>query len=260
MLRKLLKYDLKSMGNTLFPIYGITIGLAVLARIFIELNDVTAIFKLPMGLVTGLAILATIAVPFIAFIIGIDKFNKQITKDEGYLTHTLPVEKHVIIGSKLMTQTLFQILSLMVLFISICIIGNVSLHQIGDLIQSVFKIFSEYTVLTSALVLSLIFTGYMAITLLVYAAISFGQKHSSNKGKFAILYGVLLYIAQQIITSIVYTPLLMDETFIDELDKELPDVGILNITLTISLLVLVLVVVAYFVITTKNLKKKLNLE
>ena len=260
MLKKLLKYDLKAIGNSLFPIYGITLALAVLARIFIEIKDMSAVFRLPMGLVTGMAVLLTIAVPFVTFIVGIDRFNKQLAKDEGYLTHTLPVKKHTIISSKLITQTLYEILAMIVLFISVCIIGDVDLHQIMDIINMLFEMFAEYKVLTPSLVLAIILAGYAVMTLLVYAAISFGQRHATNKGKFAILYGAILYVVQQLITALVFMPLMKDESFITELEKTLPSATVLNISLTISLTVLIITAVAYFMLTTKNFEKKLNLE
>ena len=87
MLKKLLKYDIKSYANTLLPIFGLTLLLAVFSRIFMLLKDLAPVFRVPMGLVMGLAMLLTSAVPFITFVIGIDRFNKQMTKDEGYLTH-----------------------------------------------------------------------------------------------------------------------------------------------------------------------------
>ena len=260
MLKKLLKYDLKAIGNTLFPIYGITLALAVLARIFIQIKDMSAVFRMPMGLVTGLSLLLTMAIPFVTFIVGIDRFNKQITKDEGYLTHTLPVKKSTIITSKLITQILFQILAMVVLFISICIIGNISFQQIKDFIELVFEIFKEYRVLTPTLILALMLAGYAVVTLLIYTAISFGQRHATNKGKFAVLYGAILYVVQQLITAMVFTPLLNNESFIEELEKTLPSAAVLNISLGISLAVLIITAGVYYILTTKNLEKKLNLE
>lgn len=260
MLKKLLKYDLKAIGNSLFPIYGITIALAVLARIFIEIENISAVFRMPTGLVAGLSILLTIALPFVTFIVGIDRFNKQTAKDEGYLTHTLPVKKSTIIGSKLITQTLFEVLAMIVVFVSICILGNISFKDIKDLIDAIFEIFAEYKVLTPILFMLIALAGYAVTTLLVYTAISFGQRHTTNKGKFAILYGVILYVAQQCITALVFTPLLRDESFISELEKTLPSATVLNISLGISLGVIVVTAICYFIITTKNFEKKLNLE
>lgn len=260
MLKKLLKYDLKSMSNTIFPIYGLTLLLALLSRIFIVLSDITPVFKTPMALVTGLALLISIGIIFVTFVIAIDKFNKQMTKDEGYLTHTLPVKKQTIIGSKLITQILFQIGSLFVSAASLCIIGDISFNEIKDVIEAIFEIFTEYRVLTPTLVLLTIFIGYTVLTLLIYTAISFGQRHATNKSKFAILYGVILYVVQQVVTATLFMPLLANESFIEELEKTLPKASVLNLSLTISITILAITAGIYYFLTTRNLEKKLNLE
>ena len=260
MLKKLLKYDIKSYSNTLLPIYGLTLLLAVLSRIFIILNDATPIFRTPMALVTGLALLITIATPFITFVIGIDKFNKQITKDEGYLTHTLPVKKHSIIDSKLITQTMFQIGSFIISFISICIIGNIKLPDIKEMIDFIIEVITQYSVVTPTLILLLILVGYAVLILLIFTAISFGQRHATNKTRFAVLYGVIIYIVQQIIISMIYAPLLLDDKFMSELEKKLPSSTVLNISLLISLSALIITSIVYYFLTTRNFEKKLNLE
>lgn len=260
MLKKLLKYDIKSYANTLLPIFGLTLLLAVFSRIFMLLKDLAPVFRVPMGLVMGLAMLLTFAVPFITFVIGIDRFNKQMTKDEGYLTHTLPVKKHTIISSKLLTQILFQIASVIVSLCSACIIVNVKLVDLKEAIKLIIEMITQYSALTPILVLLIILFGYIVMTLLIYTAISFGQRHATNKSKFAILYGIIIYIIQQIITSVIYAPLLMDDKITRELEKTLPSATVLNISLLISLSALLITSIAYYYLTTRNLEKKLNLE
>lgn len=260
MLKKLLKYDIKSYANTLLPIFGLTLLLAVFSRIFMLIKDLAPVFRVPMGLVMGLAMLLTSEVPFITFVIGIDRFNKQMTKDEGYLTHTLPVKKHTIISSKLLTQILFQIASVIVSLCSACIIVNVKLVDLKEAIKLIIEMITQYSALTPILVLLIILFGYIVMTLLIYTAISFGQRHATNKSKFAILYGIIIYIIQQIITSVIYAPLLMDDKITRELEKTLPSATVLNISLLISLSALLITSVAYYYLTTRNLEKKLNLE
>lgn len=260
MLKKLLKYDIKSYSNTLLPLFGLTLLLAVFSRIFMLLKDLTPVFRVPMGLVMGLAILITSATPFITFIIGIDKFNKQVTKDEGYLTHTLPVKKHSIIDSKLITQILFQIASVIVSLCSVYIIANIKIADVKELIDAMIELIKQYSVVTPVLIILIALFGYIVITLLFYTAISFGQRHATNKSKFAILYGVIIYVVQQIVTSVIYAPLLMNETITRELEKKLPSATVLNISLLISLSAIVITSAVYYVLTTKNLEKKLNLE
>ena len=135
MLKKLLKYDIKSLSNTLLPIYGVTLLTAVISVIFQELKDLTPIFRVPMGLITGLSLFLSFGVVIITFIIGIQKYYNQTSKDEGYLIHTLPVKKSNIILSKLISQLIFQILSCIITIISFLIIAQVPLNDIVDAIK-----------------------------------------------------------------------------------------------------------------------------
>ena len=260
MLKKLLKYDIKSYASTTLPLFGLALLLAVFSRIFTQLNDITPILRVPTELVNVLSILMTNALPFIIFAIGIEKFNKQITKDEGYLTHTLPVKKQIIITSKLITQTLFQIGSLIVLFASMCIIENIKLNTIINFIKSIKVFITQYSVITPTLILLIIIAEYAVINLLIFTAISFGQKHSTNKSKFAILYGIILYIIQQFVTAIIYMPLFKNKQWLNELEKTFPDKTVLNVVLVIGLSALLITSIVYYILTTKNLEKKLNLE
>ena len=260
MLRKLLKYEIKSYANILLPIYGINLLLAVFTKIFVILNDITPTLRFPIEFVCGIAVFSAIAMPCITFAIGIEKFNKQITKDEGYLIHTLPLKEHTIIDSSLITQFLFQTASLIVSANSILIIGFIKLSEIKNIIEELEKLIREYSILTPILLLLIMLIGYAVIVLLIYTAISFGQKHDSNKTKFAILYGIILYIIQKVFTYVMYIPLLMNKTFKSQLENAHPTALAVNITLSIMLLNLSIISVTYYLLTTRNLERKLNLE
>ena len=143
---------------------------------------------------------------------------------------------------------------------SACIIVNVKLVDLKEAIKLIIEMITQYSALTPILVLLIILFGYIVMTLLIYTAISFGQRHATNKSKFAILYGIIIYIIQQIITSVIYAPLLMDDKITRELEKTLPSATVLNISLLISLSALLITSVAYYYLTTRNLEKKLNLE
>ena len=136
MLKKLLKYDIKSLSNTLLPIYGVTLLTALISVIFQKLEDITPIFRVPMSLITMLAGFLSFGVIIITFIVGIQKYYNQTSKDEGYLIHTLPVKKSNIILSKITSQLIFQILSCIITAASITIIAQVPLNDIIDAINA----------------------------------------------------------------------------------------------------------------------------
>lgn len=260
MLKKLLKYDIKSLSNTLLPIYGVTLLTALISVIFQKLEDITPIFRVPMSLITMLAGFLSFGVIIITFIVGIQKYYNQTSKDEGYLIHTLPVKKSNIILSKITSQLIFQILSCIITAASITIIAQVPLNDIIDAIKELVRIFTDYSSTTFIIALLVLLVAYITSTLLIYVSISFGQKHSNNKIKYSVGYGILIYIITQILTALIYTPLLQNNKFIEELNKTFPSETVLNITLLIVAGVSTLTSIVYFYLTTKNLEKNLNLE
>ena len=260
MLKKLIKYDIRSLSNTLLPIYGITLLISLTSVIFQKISDVTPIFKMPMGLITALAILLSVGLTIITFIVGIQKYYNQIIKDEGYLIHTLPVKKHNIILSKITSQLIFQILSCIITAISITIITQIPLKDIISASEEIIKSLTDYSSITFMLGMLLALISYITSTLLIYVSISFGQKHSNNKIKFSVGYGIIIYIITLTLTGLIYTPLLADNKFIEELNKKMPAESVLNIALLIIIGIMVLTSAVYFYLTTKNLEKKLNLE
>jgi hypothetical protein len=259
MLKKLLKYDFKTLLHTLIPVYGISLILSVLSNIFIRINKITPIFRIPSSLITGLSIVVCIGTIFISFIIGIINFYKQTVKDEGYLLHTLPVSKNNIIISKLTSITAMELLSLIVCLITIVITLNINPKTIIDFTRMAIEKMQGYKI-TTLLILIAVFLGQILNTLLIYTSISFGQKHSTNKLLYSIIYGVVIYNATQIITMLIYLPFITNKKYMDALNETLPPVKILNTMMIITIIATILTSVVYYILTKRNLEKKLNLE
>ena len=259
MLKKLLKYDFKTYIHTLLPIYGIGLILAVISNIFIRITKLTPIFRIPTALITGLSILVCIGTVFITYIIGIINFYKQTVKDEGYLLHTLPVSKNSIIISKLTSLIVMEFLSLIVALVTLTITVNLDPTKIIDVIKLVVERLQDYK-FTVLLVLLTVLIGQITNTLLVFVSISFGQKHSTNKLLYSIIYGVVIYNITQVITTVIYLPILLNDKYVDALNQTVPESGILNIMLVIAMSTSLVIGTIYYILTKKNLENKLNLE
>lgn len=259
MLRKLLKYDFKTLLHTLLPIYGISLILSVISNIFMRITDLTPVFRVPMVFITGLSLVVSIGVLFISSIVGFICFYRQTVKDEGYLLHTLPVNKDSIIISKLLSLTVMELLSLVVAVISIIITINVDPLKVIDGIKVLFEAFTNYKLSAVLFGLAVLF-GQINNILLIYVSISFGQKHSTNKLLYSIIYGVVIYNITQVITSLVYLPILLNSEYINALNETIPESYILNILLLISIFTTIVISFVYYILTKKNLENKLNLE
>ena len=119
MLTKLLKYDFKSIFKSLAPIYLIAILLAFLTRIFNIAADKVSLLEYPAGFVSGLTVIVIIGIPFITFILGIAKYYTNMVKDEGYLTHTLPVRTTSILFSKIIIGSLIIFITSFIALLSV---------------------------------------------------------------------------------------------------------------------------------------------
>ena len=259
MLKKLLKYDFKTLLHTLLPVYGISLILSVLSNLFIRLSDLTPIFRVPMVFITGLSISVCIGTVFITFIVGIINFYKQTVKDEGYLLHTLPVSKNSIIISKLTSIITLEILSFVVALITFLITINIEPSEIIDGIKYIINVIGDYKLTTLLGILSILM-GQITNTLLIYVSISFGQRHSTNKLLFSIIYGVVIYNISQVVTTIIYLPILSNQKFVEALNETIPESQILNVMLLMTMILSLIIGIIYYIFTKKNLENKLNLE
>ena len=259
MLKKLLKYDFKTLLHTLLPVYGISLILSILSNLFIRISKITPIFRVPMALITGLSILVCIGIVFITFIIGIVNFYRQTVKDEGYLLHTLPVSKNSIIISKLTSLIVMEFLSLIVTLVTLTITVNLDPTKIIDVIKLVIERLQDYK-FTSFLVVLTVLIGQITNTLLIFVSISFGQRHSTNKLLYSIIYGVVIYNITQVITTVMYLPILLNNKYVDALNETIPESSILNIMLIIAMGTSLVIGIIYYIFTKKNLENKLNLE
>ncbi len=177
MLGKLMKYEFKATGRTFLPLFGALLVVSIISRIFISLR-----FQTPTVIGVALSIFLIVAVFVIVLIITLQRFYKNLLTNEGYLMFTLPVKTDSIIWSKLITASVWNILSFIVvaLAISIMAITEIDLAacflDINKLIQNVdisggttAAFIVEFIVFVLSSLLSGILTFYacMSLSLLV---------------------------------------------------------------------------------------------
>lgn len=258
MLNKLIKYDFKSLFKTLTPIYLITLLLAIFTRFSMFLADRSAIFDYPAGLICGLCVIAIIGIPFATFIVSIIKYYNNMVKDEGYLTHTLPVKKSSLIISKLLTSSILVGISILVSIAAVFLGFDIDMKIIKDLFTELFDKVDHLFIFLIALA---VVVGYISNMLTVYAAIALGQKHNGNKKVYSIVYGIVLYNVNQIVSSIIiFIPSLFNKNYMKYLEQDMPPYTFLNGFMTFALIISIIMGIAYYFLTVKTMEKKLNLD
>lgn len=130
MLGKLIKHDFRSLSKVLFPTQIAVLGATIIATIGFAFNlrsgyqqaetyGFMSLLKVLTGLLSSLMLLAIIAASVLIAFIIFQRFYKNLMCDEGYLTFTLPVTTSEILWSKLITATLWTIISSAVIFVCV---------------------------------------------------------------------------------------------------------------------------------------------
>ena len=112
MLGKLIKYEFKATGRTFLPLYGAILLVALIQR-FLGRNNKGVFEELnTLGNFTNLALVGLfIALVVITLIVTIQRFQKNLLSDEGYLMFTLPVKIRSLIITKMLVAVTWVILS-----------------------------------------------------------------------------------------------------------------------------------------------------
>ena len=260
MLTKLLKYDFKSLSKILLPIYGISFLLALFTRIVNILADKFSIFSVPSGFISAIFVIILIAIPIVTFIFTILKFYQNLVKDEGYLMHTIPVSKHSLILSKTISSTCYLILSGIMIF-ALLFVGVYDLWFDSKIVRAFLDAIGNIDTIFLILLLLSLLVGVIFNQIMIYASIALGQKHNS-KILYSIIYGIVIYNATQIISTILLLPfMLMDSNYQQYIEgSNVLDFGLINGFIALSLVISILFIVAYYFLTVKTFDKKLNLE
>ena len=168
---KLVKYELQSVRKWYLGIYGIAILLSI-----------------PLGLMLRTIYIATI-------VLIIRRFAKTVFGREGYLTNTLPVSAHQLILSKLLVAFILDIISSLVILLSIGIIAAFCLDMKDILLATsyfgqILKEIGAFYLFIPSTILSMI-----AGILFYYLCISIGNLFNTNK----VLMGFVAFFAIQAI-------------------------------------------------------------
>lgn len=292
MLRKLCKYEFRSIFRTLIPIYIVVIAVSIITSISIAMNvdyaDVKYVdnsvqwaieMNLPYKLqhiftfVMSLAYFAVMVALFVlTVVIILQRFYKGLLCDEGYLMFTLPVKPWQLITSKGITAFVMTILSGIVSCISIFImmLGSLPypLKFLAELfsLQNWIRIFgrlNETVPMWGVYVLEfiiLVIISSLASLYQIYASMAIGHLAKKNR----ILMSVVAYIAISMILSFVGGIFGVFSALTIQSSQNYLSINageaFLHALLIFSVITSIIEFVVFFVITERILSKKLNLE
>ena len=268
MLGKLLKYELKATSRVFVPLYIAILVVSIVNGLSLNLE----IFNI-QGLATIVLMCLFISLFVITIVVTIQRFNKNLLKDEGYLMFTLPVSSKHLVLSKYLTSLIWTFLSFVVAFLSFTIIFMIPTYKYFD-----FSYFiNEFNLLFSNMLNLNILGQFLKIILLmiisytififnVYLALSVGQLPIFNRFRNVssfigfLVINLLISYAQNIVSLFVNDASVNIEA-IDNINYAISSVtSIVSKGLNIAIVINLIIILVLFFATTYILDKKLNLE
>ena len=209
MLGKLLKYEIKATARTFLPLYAALIVFAAINKLFFAINSDSTFISIISGIFMAGYVLLAIGIFVITLIVILQRFYKNLVKEEGYLMFTLPVKPWELITSKLITSVMWSFVSTIAVMISVFImaISKGMFSEFPEAIQNINEFIVQYFGSTGVFWLELflmILVSTIAGVLIFYGAISIGSLFK-NKLLGSFVGYIILYLATQLISTIVIT-------------------------------------------------------
>lgn len=204
MLSKLLKHEFCATGRILLPMLGVVTGLILLANLSVRILDrvQNGLLIFVFGFVIVAAFIAVILAEIVPVIVMVLRFYRNLLGNEGYLMHTLPVNVHQLVWSKMIVSLVWVLVTNLVIFL---LAALSALFQSGTNLAEIFRGFptlaelaemfpgitaANFTVLLIEVCVFIILASLVSC-LHFYAAMSLGHIFSRDK----VLMSVLFFIA-----------------------------------------------------------------
>ena len=270
MLRKLIKHELRATGRVMLPLLALELVAAVGGNIstyrLLETSN-GVLNTLGIVLLMGFTIVF-VASGVVAFVLMVQRFYKNLLRDEGYLTMTLPVSVHEHIWAKLLTSLIWWAAVLAVAAVSMLILvfnpsilqevgTNLAQLHIGNLNLSQNL---SHLVLFCTELLGLLLVGGACVCLHFYAALAVGHSFTHHKDALSVLGFFVLPMGWTLIQSIATHLLkLVSPEGIRLGMQSLPPVTQTHLTMLAITAVTAIPAALYYAITAYFLKNRLNL-
>lgn len=266
MLRKLLKYEFQASARVLLPIYIALLVVALITNLIMRFNSGAA-----MVISTTLYGLLCVATFVITLIIIVQRFERNLLGDEGYLMLTLPTTGSKLIWSKLITSFVWLVVgSIAALFSALLLALSQELlttaaeffREFGQLLRYIFTeaSFNDYIVFLEILLIGLIACGVFLMAIYLSLAIAQLPQFAKHRRFF----GLATFFAQYLLLAIVYSTIFsnMPEVTLEYANETgLVTFGAAPILyLLVIFLVYAITFTAQFLGTKYILANKLNLE
>lgn len=258
MLRKLLKYEVKATSMIFIFMYIAIIGLAIFNKIF---NS----FEFEWGIVATAGVLVALfmALGVITVIMAVQRFNKNLLGDEGYLMFTLPVDNKKIIISKLLVTIMWTFFSGIVALLTFMILCStyIDWYTIKEAVEQIqvhwreldaeLRINTQMSIWGFMICMAIaIIVSYTEFILMIYGSLTIAQLPIFSKHRGLSAFGA--FFVFNIIINNILTTIIFGIVDINTLSPKMVMIGGIIFSVIIS--------IGLFVGINIILNKHLNLE
>ena len=250
MLGKLFKHEFSDLFRKTIIFFSVVIGLSLLVFLFGELGEKYWFFTLLNSIFIVGYVFSIMGILLYSVFYPVARFYKSMLKDEGYLTHTLPVTTGQLLFTKLTTAFVLFISSFVVAVGSLVLTNTIGLEIFKDIIHSIHR---NHFIAYMYVVFYLI-AYYYGMLMLFITALVLGHSRPTKKGLNSIFAGLIIYGIQQVLGTISVFILFLT------IDINNPESFQPMHVLLSSMIIYVVVVISEVIVSYNFLKKKLNLE
>lgn len=261
MLRRLLKYEIKSTARIYLPLYLLLFLMAVINRMFISVNSET--FETPMVISMMAYVSIIVAISVITLVVTIQRFYKNLLTDEGYLMFTLPVSVDANILSKLLVAALWNITSAVVSVFSVLVLAldQESMREFSQMWSEMLDAMSKmnssvYVIIFQTIVLILL--SILVAILNMYVAMAIGHLVQKHRVAGALGAFFVIGLAEQIVMT-VFIEVFSKSGWFKFLNGMNP-AGQIQWVLWVMIIAVIILGVIFYYGTKYILQNKLNLE
>lgn len=269
MLGKLIKHEFRATGRIMWAVYAAMLLLSVAANFSLRSfdHDVPRWITVIMMVITIAWVLSLVIGFIMTIVLIVKRFHQNLLTDEGYLMFTLPTNVHALVWSKMIVGTVWLIATVLVLLLSGCVamLNNEFLRDALELIKGLFDHLTAKIALNgTAMIVELLVLavlGTAGTCLQFYSAMAVGYGYVGHKALWSVVWFFIMGFIMQLLSGFALSLLseLDVSRFMWNLEQSLSGMQIWHLSMLASAVLELVVCAIHYVITTWNLKKRLNL-
>ncbi len=263
MLRKLLKYDLKSIFKLLVIFYILAMLFGLLTRLFFSFEN-SLVLQI-LGEISQGAAISMMCSTLINNILRMwVRFKTHLYADESYLTHTLPIQKRTLYLSKIITT----VITLFVSFLLVCLVlftayySKENLQHLKSFLLPFAEIYDSSIVGLFLLFAYTLFLEFLNVLQCGFTGIILGHMRNNAKTGFSVLFGVVAFLTSQVIViAVLFGIATFNKDFMNLfITSNIPDIQTIKAMIYVAISCYTLVSLLMCFVNIRLFKKGVNVD